>query len=923
MDYLINMSNSIAKKISNLFSKNDRFVKSLDTYVKKINAIEPEMEKLSDKKLRDKTKEFKERIKNGESLDGLLVEAFAVVREASKRTLGQRHFDVQMKGGIVLHRGMVTEMKTGEGKTLVATLPVYLNALTGKGIHVITVNDYLAKRDSQEMGKIYKFLGLSVGCIVNDLTDNQRKKAYASDITYGTNNEFGFDYLRDNMKFHIDDMCQRTLNFAIVDEVDSILIDEARTPLIISGPAEESSELYVKVNKVIPKLIPEDYEKDEKSKNVSLTEAGNTHIEQLLKKDGLMQGDKLYTAQNSLLVHHVNQALKAHIMFHKDVDYIVNEDDEVLIVDEFTGRVLPGRRYSDGLHQALEAKENVNVEIENQTLASITFQNYFRMYGKIAGMTGTAMTEQHEFEEIYKLQSVAIPTNKPMIRNDMDDEIFRTYEEKTNAVVDVVKDAQKRGQPVLVGTISIEKSELFSKAFKKAGIIHNVLNARHHEKEAYIIAKAGVPGAVTIATNMAGRGTDIKLGGNIEMQIEEALQGIEDEEQIAKISEEIRKKIDEDVKIARKAGGLFVVGTERHDSRRVDNQLRGRSGRQGDPGASKFFISLHDDLMRIFGPNIQLLDRWFSKMDVEKDGPIKHPWITKSIEKAQQRVEAQNFDTRKHLLRYSEVLNRQRISVYDKRLEMIEKTDLRDELEGLVDETLENLISMHTNEKTLPDNWDLDSLSKILKRIFNINLDLVKLIAEKNLSPVTLNQYLKDIVMQTLASNDPSMGEEEMRHFEKTLLIRNFDSVWKEHISHMDHLRHGVHLQAYGQKDPLNVYKHEGFMMFKAMIAQWREKTLSFLSNFKPQEPDEVREASFMMEDDDNDFSKMLFLHPEAKSALEEASSDDAAIPAKKPVRRRKKPAVQIESSSGSRNALCDCGSGLRYKHCHGKISDK
>ncbi|BDB95933.1 preprotein translocase subunit SecA [Candidatus Hydrogenosomobacter endosymbioticus] len=1020
------MQLSVLGKIAARFSRNEKIVRKLDSYVKKINKLEPAMEKLSDEKLRAKTDEFKQRLANGETLDDILVEAFAVVREASKRTLRMRHFDVQLKGGIVLHRGMIAEMKTGEGKTLVATLPIYLNALSGKGAHVVTVNDYLARRDSREMGRIYKFLGLSVGCIVNGLADFDRKEQYACDITYGTNNEFGFDYLRDNMKFELDEMCQRELNYAIVDEVDSILIDEARTPLIISGASDDSSDLYITVNKLMQEILPEDYEKEEKSKSVVLTDKGHEHIEKLVNDAGLMSGSHLYQTQNTILIHHINQALKANIMFHKDVDYIVatvGKKKKILIIDEFTGRALPDRRYSDGLHQALEAKEGLKVESENQTLASITFQNFFTMYKKLAGMTGTALTESHEFSEMYKLQVIAIPTNKPMIRNDMDDEIFRTFAEKLGVVVAVVGDCQKRGQPVLVGTISIEKSEIFSNALTKAGIKHNVLNARHHEQEAEIIANAGIPGSVTIATNMAGRGTDIKLGGNVDMLIAQSVRGIEDEEIREKISKEVRSQVLQDSVRAKNAGGLFVIGTERHESRRIDNQLRGRSGRQGDPGASKFFISLEDDLMRIFGPSISMLDRWFQKMDLENGEPIQHPWISKSIEKAQQRVEAHNFDIRKHLLKYSSIPNQQRSAVYKKRLDLMSSPDMGAEVRQMAIDTIASLINLHTDEKSLPDNWDIEKLNEGMNRIFNIEVSMQDILSHEALTPQFLQEILEERVMERLGQQEKLIGEEHVGYIQRAIILRTLDSVWKEHLNLLEYLYNGIHLQSYGQKDPLNVYKQEAFTMFNTMIAKWRETVLAFLFNFYPQNSHSSEVASDLLRDDDGEFDSFIYDHPEEAGALvnelsssmvynnnsetenldpapkkkkasktkeKEASSsetppsaetrkkkqkniavsattqknnvlDDEKTPRKKTIRKkpspknseetavsgtnvsgtdRKKPKTHDKQpksigpgesvshkmasnfqAPGSRNAPCPCGSGLRYKHCHGKLS--
>ncbi|MGH6912363.1 MAG: preprotein translocase subunit SecA, partial [Geminicoccales bacterium] len=692
------MIGALARRV--LGSANERFLKRLQKHVDAINALEPEIRKLSDEELRGRTQWLRERLDSGESLDDILEDAFATVREAARRTLGERHFDVQLLGGMVLHRGMIAEMKTGEGKTLVATLPVYLNALAGKGVHVVTVNDYLARRDAEWMGQIYGFLGLEVGCIVHGLTDEQRRAAYAAHVTYGTNNEFGFDYLRDNMKFRLEDMVQRAFNFAIVDEVDSILIDEARTPLIISGPAEDSSELYRKVNALIPRLADEDFEKDEKARAVTLTEKGNEAMEGLLREAGLLQQGGLYDIANVSLVHHVNQALRAHKLFSRDTDYIV-KNDKIVIIDEFTGRMMEGRRYSEGLHQALEAKEGVTVEVENQTLASITFQNYFRLYPKLAGMTGTAMTEAAEFGDIYKLEAIEIPTHLPMVRKDQDDEVYRTAGEKTQAIIEQIKECHARAQPVLVGTVSIEKSEALSAALKRVKIPHQVLNARYHEQEAYIIAQAGALGGVTIATNMAGRGTDIKLGGNPDMRVEQELGGIADAAERERRAEQIRAEVDAFKKQVLEAGGLFVLGTERHESRRIDNQLRGRSGRQGDPGASKFYLSLEDDLMRIFGS--ERMDSMLGRLGLKDGEAIIHPWINRALEKAQQKVEARNFEIRKNLLRFDDVMNDQRKVVYEQRRELMQSKDVRDTILDMRSEVIENVVSRCIPPKAYPE----------------------------------------------------------------------------------------------------------------------------------------------------------------------------------------------------------------------------
>ncbi|MBV8651538.1 MAG: preprotein translocase subunit SecA, partial [Alphaproteobacteria bacterium] len=723
------MIGAIARRLFG--SANDRFIKSLQPLVDKINAAEPQLTALSDEALRGQSQALKARLEAGETLDDILVDAFATVRETARRVLGQRHFDVQMLGGIVLHRGMIAEMKTGEGKTLVATLPVYLNALSGKGVHVVTVNDYLARRDSEWMGQIYRFLGLTVGCIVHGLDDNQRREAYAADVTYGTNNEFGFDYLRDNMKSNVEQMVQRAFNYAIVDEVDSILIDEARTPLIISGPTEDNSELYTRVDRLIPKLAAEDFEKDEKQRAVTLTESGVETIEAALRETDLMKTGSLYDIHNIALVHHVNQALRAHKLFTRDVDYIV-KDDKVVIIDEFTGRMMEGRRYSEGLHQALEAKERVTIQNENQTLASITFQNYFRLFPKLAGMTGTAMTEATEFSDIYKLDVIEVPTNVPVKRVDSDDEVYRTAREKNEAIVTQVLECVGRQQPVLVGTISIEKSEVLADLFKKRKIPHNVLNARYHEQEAYIIAQAGRPGAVTIATNMAGRGTDIQLGGNFDMRVRQELAAVDDEAERATRTAQIRSEIDAAKSVVLEAGGLFVIASERHESRRIDNQLRGRSGRQGDPGASKFFVSLEDDLMRIFGS--ERMDGMLQKLGLKEGEAIIHPWINKALEKAQQKVEARNYEIRKQLLKYDDVMNDQRKVVYEQRKEIMSAEDVAATISDMRHEVVEGIVDRCIPRNALPDNWDVKGLHEETLRLLNLDLPIADWAKEEGIA---------------------------------------------------------------------------------------------------------------------------------------------------------------------------------------------
>lgn len=883
-------------------SANDRYIKKLDNTVTQINALEEEMEKLTDEDLRNKTQEFRDRLSKGAPLDELLVEAFAVVREAAKRTLGMRHFDVQLKGGIILHRGMITEMKTGEGKTLVATLPVYLNALEGKGVHVVTVNDYLAKRDSEWMGAIYRFLGLTVDCIVHDLDDHERQAAYNADITYATNNELGFDYLRDNMKFRLEEMVQRPFNYGIVDEVDSILIDEARTPLIISGPAEDSSDLYTRIDVLIPKLLPEDYEKDEKARAVTLTEQGTEHIEQILKDAGLLNGAALYDIQNTAAVHHVNQALKAHKLFTRDVDYMVVED-KVMIIDEFTGRVMEGRRYSEGLHQALEAKEKVEIQNENQTLASITFQNYFRLYPKLAGMTGTAMTEAAEFADIYKLEVLEVPTNRPVVRKDMDDEVYRTAAEKYEAIIKLIEEARERKQPVLVGTVSIEKSELLSNFLKQKNIPHNVLNAKYHEQEAKIIAEAGVPGAVTIATNMAGRGTDIKLGGNLEMRIAEETSSITDPKMLEKQIKEIAVEVEKNAEIAKQAGGLLVVGTERHESRRIDNQLRGRSGRQGDPGGSKFYLSLEDDLMRIFGT--ERLDSWLQKLGLQEGEAIIHPWINRALEKAQQKVEARNFDIRKQLLKYDDVMNDQRKVIYEQRREIMEVADVYEFITSMREELIDELVTRFIPENAYADQWETGALHEECLRIFSLNLPIKDWADEEGIADVEIRNRIQQAVKELMESKEEIYGAEMMRMAEKSFLLRLLDQQWKDHLLSLDHLRQGINLRAYGQRDPLNEYKNEAFEMFQGMLSRLREGVTGVLCHLQLGEssPEQVVSNIF---DQEADQEMTLHFHEDPLNPEEEEEQQ----------------LVGAENWHNTpRNAPCPCGSGKRYKQCHGRLN--
>ena len=876
-------------------SENDRVLKRMQASVDAINALEPELEKLSDEELAARTPWLQERIQNGQTLDDLLVDAFATVREGSKRTLGQRHFDVQLLGGIVLHEGKIAEMKTGEGKTLVATLAVYLNALKGRGVHVVTVNDYLAQRDSAWMGAIYEFLGLSVGVIVQGLSDEERQMAYQSDVTYGTNNEFGFDYLRDNMKFRLEDMCQRDFEFAIVDEVDSILIDEARTPLIISGPAEDSSELYRNVNELIPELSEADYEKDEKQRTVMLTEAGTEKIEQLLQEKELVSGEGMYDSQNISVVHHVNQALRAHKLFTRDVDYMVR-NDMVVIIDEFTGRAMEGRRYSDGLHQALEAKEFVTVQNENQTLASITFQNYFRLFPKLAGMTGTAMTEASEFAEIYALDVVEIPTNTDVNRQDEDDEVYRTENEKWSAIIDLIEDCRKRGQPALVGTVSIEKSEILSNLLKKKRIEHQVLNARFHEQEAQIIAQAGAPGAVTIATNMAGRGTDIQLGGHAEMRIANETDGNDTARKSV-----IRSEVIEEKNKVIGANGLYVIGTERHESRRIDNQLRGRSGRQGDPGASKFFLSLEDDLMRIFGS--ERMDGMLKKLGLEEGEAIIHPWINKALEKAQQKVEARNFDIRKQLLKYDDVMNDQRKVIYEQRREIMNAEDVNATVTDMRHEVIESLVNKTIPPGTYHEQWDLDTLVAEAAGTLNLDEDISLLAEEEGVADQEILERLLEASNRRLAEKAANYGSELFRMAEKSILLQVIDQQWKEHLLALDHLRQGINLRAYAQRDPLNEYKREAFNLFDEMLESVRHTITGALSNLEIQlDNEEMRSQQNSAEDyatrEVNEGPKRLL-----NTTRQELDPNDPSTWGKVP-----------------RNAPCPCGSGRKYKHCCGKL---
>ncbi len=883
----------IAKKIFG--TANDRYIKSLQPQVRAINALEEDMQKLSDDELRAKTDEFRRRLKDGASLDSLLIEAFAAVREGAKRSLGQRHYDVQLIGGIVLNGGKISEMKTGEGKTLVSTLAGYLNALPGKGVHIVTVNDYLARRDADWMGQVFNFMGLTTGCIVPNMSDEDRKAAYAADITYTTNNELGFDYLRDNMKFHPDAMVQRPPAFAIVDEVDSILIDEARTPLVISGPTEDKSELYVSVNKIIPELAAEDYEVDEKAKSVSLTEEGMENLEQILIKHELIKGDNMYDFGNVAVVHHVNQALKAHTLFTREKDYIV-KDNEVIIIDEFTGRMMEGRRYSDGLHQALEAKEGVEIQTENQTLASVTFQNYFRLYPKLSGMTGTAATEAAEFGEIYGLDVVEIPTHLPVGRQDDDDEIYRTATEKFEAIVNQIEICQKAGQPILVGTVSIERSEYLSDMLNERKIVHKVLNAKFHEQEAYIIGQAGRFNAVTIATNMAGRGTDIQLGGNLDMRLEAEIDDI-DEAARKKSAERITAEVAEEKRKVLEAGGLYVLGTERHESRRIDNQLRGRSGRQGDPGHSKFFLSMEDDLMRIFGG--ERMDGLMQKFGFEEGESLVHPWLNRAVEKSQEKVEARNYEIRKNLLKFDNVMNDQRKAIYDQRRDVMVSDDLTETLTDMRIQVVDDLVTKYIPPRAYPQDWDIAGMSIEATRIFSRDFGLKEWVKEEGIDADGFEDRLIDKTDRFMAKRAADFGPDIMRQVERSILLQAIDRYWKDHLAQLDHLRQVIQLRAYGQRDPLNEYKTEAFAMFETMLEETRDNVVMLLSHIEFQTEQPVPELK------EPDLSALNTSHKDAATGENTALNDPKSW------------------GNVPRNAPCPCRSGKKYKHCHGKVVPK
>lgn len=909
------MIGSLARKIFG--SANDRYIKRQYKTVEKINALEPEISALSDEQLKAKTYEFRQRLKQGETLDELLPEAFAAVREAAKRTLGQRHYDTQLIGGIVLHHGQIAEMKTGEGKTLVATLAAYLNALEGKGVHIVTVNDYLAKRDAEWMGQVYRFLGLSVDYIVHEKDDDARRQAYNADILYATNNELGFDYLRDNMKFRLADMVQRPFNYAIVDEVDSILIDEARTPLIISGAAEDSSEKYILVNKIIPQLSEDDYEKDEKARQVTLTEKGMVHVEELLKQVGLISEGGLYDLGNVSLVHHVNQALRAHKMHTRDVDYII-KDGKVMIIDEFTGRMMEGRRYSDGLHQAIEAKEGVQIQSENQTLASITFQNYFRIYPKLSGMTGTAMTEEAEFNDIYNLSCVEIPTNRPVQRQDLHDEIYRTEREKFDAIIKTIVECHDKGQPVLVGTASIEKSELVADLLaKKTNLKFEVLNARHHEREAGIVAQAGVPGAITIATNMAGRGTDIQLGGNADMRLKEILKGDETPEQVEELRAKIKQEVEADKEKVKAAGGLYILGTERHESRRIDNQLRGRSGRQGDPGTSKFFLSLEDDLMRIFGS--ERMSVMLQRLGLPEGEPLIHPWISKALEKAQQKVEERNFDIRKNLLKYDNVMNEQRKVIYEQRKELMEADDVSETVSEMCHDQIRNIIYKDIVYGSSPKDWDVETLKQDLARLSGILLPLEEWVKEPEMDSEKLADKVTEALDAAQAAKNADVPADIVRLVEKSILLQELDTLWKDHIATLEYMRHTIVLRAYGQKDPLNEYKKEAFNLFSEMLNQLGEKVAFILMRTVIQQ-----NSASDLEEKNARQSKMQAVH-ESPVNLLSGKTDEAPAPAEKQTpfaygNQAVDPNNPETWGKVARNDLCPCGSGKKYKHCHGQV---
>ncbi|QUT07990.1 preprotein translocase subunit SecA [Sphingobium phenoxybenzoativorans] len=910
------MFGALAKSIFG--SSNERYVKSLGKLVDKVASFEPAISALSDEDLVAQTVKFRERLAAGETLDDLLPEAFATVREAGKRTLGQRHYDVQMIGGIVLHRGEIAEMRTGEGKTLVATLATYLNALEGKGVHVVTVNDYLARRDCDWMGQVYRFLGLTTGVIVPNMREEERREAYNADITYATNNELGFDYLRDNMKYDRAQMVQRPFNYAIVDEVDSILIDEARTPLIISGPTDDKSELYISVDGIVKQLTDDDYEKDEKQRNITLTEDGTEKIERMLEAAGLLEGDNLYDFENTQVVHHVNQALRAVMMFRRDIDYIV-KDGKVIIIDEFTGRMMDGRRWSDGLHQAVEAKEGVNIEPENQTLASITFQNYFRMYPKLSGMTGTAATEATEFHEIYKMNVVTIPTNKAVQRIDEEDEFYKNTNDKFRAIAKAIGEKAKTGQPVLVGTVSIEKSEMLSDFLKEEGVAHEVLNARFHEREAHIVAQAGRKGAVTIATNMAGRGTDIQLGGNLEFRVDDELAGMAEGPERDAAVERIAAEINAEKAEVLAAGGLFVLGTERHESRRIDNQLRGRSGRQGDPGLSRFYLSLDDDLLRIFGP-----DTLFARMmnaNMEDGEAIGSKWLSKAIETAQRKVEARNYDIRKQVVEYDDVMNDQRKVIYEQRSDIMDAETVDDVVADMRIETVNDIVGAACPPGSYPEQWNIAALAEQSREILSIEPDLQAWLNEDAVDPEMIEERLAAMADAHVAEKMTQIETNDWHMVEKSILLQSLDHHWKEHLSTLDALRQVVHLRAYAQKTPINEYKQEAFALFERMLSNIREDVTQTIGRvqFRMEEPMDMPELPVLPD--------FITTHIDPFTGMDNTDDSDAgsqgAITTMIPTQRLAVPENGETVATGeiSRNAPCPCRSGKKYKHCHGALA--
>ena len=896
--------NTVAKKIFG--TANDRKVKATRPLVDKINALEPEFEALSDQGLIDRTADLKERVAGGESLDDILPEAFANCREAARRALGLRAFDVQLMGGIFLHQGNISEMKTGEGKTLVATFPAYLNALTGGSVHIVTVNDYLAKRDAEWMGKVYGALGMTTGVVYPQQPDGEKKQAYACDVIYATNNELGFDYLRDNMKSSLREMSQRGHHFAIVDEVDSILIDEARTPLIISGPAQDRSELYVTIDKLIPLLTEEHYTIDEKTKNVTFTEEGNEFIEETLRENGLIEeGHSLYDPESTTIVHHVNQGLRAHKLFQKDKDYIVR-DSEVVLIDEFTGRMMPGRRLSEGLHQAIEAKEGCKIQPENVTLAQVTFQNYFRLYDKLAGMTGTAATEAEEFAQIYGLGVVEVPTNLPIARIDQDDAVYRTQEEKYNAIIEAIQKAHEKKQPVLVGTTSIEKSEVLSQLLTNAKVPHNVLNARQHEKEAQIVADAGKLGAVTIATNMAGRGTDIKLGGNVDFKVMEAI-AAEPEKDPEEIRQRIEAEHEADEKAVKEAGGLFVLGTERHESRRIDNQLRGRSGRQGDPGRSAFFLSLDDDLMRIFGS--ERLEKVLSGLGMKEGEAIIHPWVNKSLERAQAKVEGRNFDIRKQLLKFDDVMNEQRKVIFKQRLDIMKASDLSEIVQDMRGEVIDELVDQYMPPKTYADQWDMEGFDAAVREKLNLDLPVVEWADEEGVDDEDIAERLEKAADEMMAQKAAAFGPENMRSIEKQILLQTIDQKWREHLLTLEHLRSVVGFRGYAQRDPLNEYKTEAFQLFETMLDSLRQDVTQKLSQIRPMTEEE--QQSMMQEMEQQRAQMAAAAETQKEGQIVQETSSPEGFDENNP---------ETWGNPG-RNQPCPCGSGKKFKHCHGQFS--